>query len=325
MRLILALLFTVMGGAALIQDARGQTITQTCSNGTQSYSIGSVQISTPCPAAVTYTGPGDLDASIRWFYSFRALSQAVASGGTTKSAHLIRASDSHACDVLIATTGGLGNTASCGTGGDNGQSASAFCNATSCTFTWYDQTVNGINTTANSAAPSMTFNAINSTLPCGTLNGSTQGLKATDTSAVQPFTMVAVSQRSGAFTTQSRIIDNRGGGTGSFLQYFSTASKTIVFSGSFGSSITASDSAFHAIQYIANSAGGGSFENVDGTSTSSSGGSNGTSGQIGIGDDQAGDAPLTGLICEAWQSTAAYSSGLQSSIHNNISAYYGTP
>lgn len=73
-----------------------------------------------------YTGPGDVVAGATAWYGLRAYSAAVAATGTQKAVKIRRASDDHLCDVLIATSGLLGNTANCGTGGDNGQSVAAF-------------------------------------------------------------------------------------------------------------------------------------------------------------------------------------------------------
>lgn len=72
-----------------------------------------------------YVGPGDLAARQGW-YGLRAYSAAVAAPGTNTAVSLIRVADSHTCDILIATTGHVGNTVNCSTGGDNGQSAAAW-------------------------------------------------------------------------------------------------------------------------------------------------------------------------------------------------------
>ncbi len=76
--------------------------------------------------AVGYQGAGDVASSWQTWFGLRAFSSAVAVTGTTVALNIKRLSDNHTCDVLIATTGGLGNTTNCSTGTDNGQAVSSF-------------------------------------------------------------------------------------------------------------------------------------------------------------------------------------------------------
>lgn len=68
---------------------------------------------------VAYTGAMD-QVTYLAFYALRAGSAAIAAAGTQKIVNLRRASDTHTCDVIVATSGNLGLTANCSTGGDDG-------------------------------------------------------------------------------------------------------------------------------------------------------------------------------------------------------------
>lgn len=101
-------------------------------------------------ACVSYTGPGDLVSGAVAWWGIRGYACANTSG-STKAINIKRASDSETCDVLINSSGQLGNTTGC-SGADNGVSTVTFCNATTCTIPkWYDQSGNGRDVTNNSA------------------------------------------------------------------------------------------------------------------------------------------------------------------------------
>jgi Alpha-L-arabinofuranosidase B, catalytic len=97
-------------------------------------------------------------------YSLRACSVAWATA-SGKLVEIKRASDSHTCDVLAATAGGFGLTANCSSGGDAGQTASAFCTSTTCTvIDFYDQSGNSLDANVVEHAPTLASTA--STLRC---------------------------------------------------------------------------------------------------------------------------------------------------------------
>lgn len=72
-----------------------------------------------------YTGILDIFAGADACFSLRSCSAAYATG-SNPAINVRRGTDSHLCDILITSAGAVGNTANCGTGGDNGQSATAF-------------------------------------------------------------------------------------------------------------------------------------------------------------------------------------------------------
>lgn len=81
---------------------------------------------TPHTTSVTFTSLGDIQSGWTSFYSCgQAYSSAYATSNG-KMCSLVRASDSHTCDILAASGGGPGLTANCSTGGDNGQTLFAW-------------------------------------------------------------------------------------------------------------------------------------------------------------------------------------------------------
>lgn len=78
-------------------------------------------------SAPTYQGPGDLVSGATVWVGLRAYSQAVAATGTQKSVNVRRVTDNVACDILIATNGGLGlTTATCNSSTQGGLTPQAF-------------------------------------------------------------------------------------------------------------------------------------------------------------------------------------------------------
>ena len=222
----------------------------------------------------TYTGPGDVVASAVVWYGFRAYSSAVASGGTQKVTNIRRSSDNHTCDLLIATTGGLGNTANCSTGGDNGQTAASFCASTNCwVATTYDQS--GGNNCSGSPCDLSQATAANQpqflqtgcssgSLPCMQRTvGAAASVSGTAPAQTAPQSFSAVwdlyNAANSDFVCASQTTPNG----------FNVASGAARVLGSGGGpSGTAANSAWHAVTGVLS--GASSFVNVDGTQTTGS-------------------------------------------------------
>lgn len=116
-RFVLALLVSLIGWPALAAD------------------LGETLMGVSSSFAPSYVGPGDLKTYTFWA-GLQAYSAAVAATGTQKSVNVRRVTDSVACDVLIATTGLLGNTvATCNSSTQGGISPFAFA-GTDATGTW---------------------------------------------------------------------------------------------------------------------------------------------------------------------------------------------
>lgn len=238
-----------------------------------------------------YTGPGDIKSGATWFHGNRAYSAAVAATGTQKAKNIRRA-DTHTCDVLIATTGFLGNTANCSTPGDNGQTEAAFCNATTCSnVTWYDQTGNSVPVTQSTVAnqPSITQSCLGSS-SCLSFNAAGPSFmnNVLVTTLGTTYTFAHVSRRTGAFTTTGVILSMQFGGQGADF-YGATVNTMQTFSGNTGS-VTAADSTWHAEATIVN--GASSFMCLDGTCTSVNAGTTATGTQLSIGSQP----PATGTL-----------------------------
>jgi hypothetical protein len=110
------------------------------------------------PVAPTgYQGVGDKASGWNaWYSCVRAYNAAFATGSNA-SCNLSRASDSHTCDVLIATSGTWGITANCTPSGDNGTAVATWCAATTCSVVeMYDQTGNGNHQLQSTAANQFT-------------------------------------------------------------------------------------------------------------------------------------------------------------------------
>jgi hypothetical protein len=97
----------------------------------------------------SFVGPGNVLTGWAVWGGNRAFTTAAANAHN-QIMRIIRTSDSHICDVLAATSGAMGNTGNCTTGGDNGTLWTTWCAATTCeidtsgnTFV-YDQSGSGI-------------------------------------------------------------------------------------------------------------------------------------------------------------------------------------
>lgn len=278
-------------------------------------------------APVGYQGPLDVyNTGTRGCFSLRACSAALAAIGTTVSARLIRNGDSEYCDILIATSGGLGNTTSCVGGSDNGISASSFCagaSSSSCqVIRVVDQTgtVGPLVTAAGNALstgnPTIVFTGCTSgSLPCVKfVRASTQYLEQTTTmsTTAQPTSYSVVGVRTASFTSLNGLVSTFDNSTpGQTFLYNNAANQVVLDCGSsLSSGVTASDSTWHAFTAVCN--GASSYVSVDGTQTTT--GSTGTSSNgnvllVGI-EDLSVDQHLDGMWVETimWAGNAIPSS-----------------
>lgn len=137
---------------------------------------------TPHTTSVTFSSLGDIQSGWTSFYSCgQAYSLAYATSNG-KMCNLVRASDSHTCDILAASGGGPGLTANCSTGGDNGQTlfawdtvvTTASCSAAGTTLTCTGATATPASSTvisgANIAQPEYLISGCSFTGGAGTCN-----------------------------------------------------------------------------------------------------------------------------------------------------------
>lgn len=273
----------------------------------------------------TYTGIGD-QASYFVYYGVRAYSQAVALTGTQKAFNVSRASDSHTCDILIATTGDLGNTINCSTAADNGQTWTAFGASTTLTVaTWYDQ-VNGGSCDATTLTGGFTLVSLNG-LPAvysgAGVNVTIQSGSSCLEFLAQPYTISAVAERNGNFTTENDIAAGIFSGSSTAFGFFFSAgaNTTAQYAGSVGANVTTADSVFHAMQAVFN--GALSSINIDGVTTGSlnPGTSNlGSNFQIGSNGGRA----ETVYYREVAMALGGQNAATQAAVCHNQFNYFGT-
>lgn len=126
-------------------------------------------------AAAGYTGPGDIVSGATAFYGLRAYNAAYAAT-PGKSVNVRRASDNVACDINVATTGGLGlTTATCNSSTQGGITYSAFVGTdatASCTIAGTSAACTGASATIHVGDP---VTGVGITNPCvvTATNGST--------------------------------------------------------------------------------------------------------------------------------------------------------
>ncbi len=283
---------------------------------------------TSAAAPPSYTGPGDVVSGATVFYSCTRAYNNSWAAGTGKLCSILRQSDNHTCDILSTTGGDIGLTANCSTGADNGSTAVSFCNATTCeVHIAYDQSGNAVDANDIESVPLLGFSCFGS-LPCVVPSVGNTGLVSTATiSVAQPFTHSFVAERISHFTAFNTVVGcGNATGTANGVQsgFSSTASTVLLFAGTVVTQGTANDSVNHAIQNVYNGASS-SVKIDDGAPTGSlnPGAANCDSGSSNqFAEFASGGNPMFGDIGEAILYPSGLSSGNQTSLCHNQSAYY---
>lgn len=194
--------------------------------------------------AASYSGPGDVNSGATAWWGLRAYSAAQADG-THAAVNIRRASDTQTCDVLLTTSGDLGNTTAC-SGAANGTAFATFCAATTCTIvTWYDQPGAGANnfTQATVAKQDTLILSCLGAKACARRSAG-QNYSATGSSIPVSFTLSLVANRTGATSSEGDIFI--GGGANGF--YFDPTPGMVSYFNAGGVTAPASDTAWHAMQ-----------------------------------------------------------------------------
>jgi lysophospholipase L1-like esterase len=217
--------------------------------------------------AQTYVGPIDASGvAAAHCYALRACSAAYATAGGN-AITIQRASDNTTLNVAVLSNGNL-NTAA----------AVTFCASTTCTITtWFDQ-VGTANETQSTVADqaALTFNCINSTLPCAVYTGGQQYSAAIATIAA-PWTLATVAIRTSGTGFQSNIDASSGGNLA-----FNDAANSALFSfGPSSFSAAATDNVWHSMQ--ASGAAGNLILEIDGVGTTNTGTPSSNSGSLMLG------------------------------------------
>ena len=273
-------------------------------------------------ATPTYVGLIDVAASPLILYSLRAGSAAIAAAGTQKLINLRNGTTVETCDVLVATSGGLGLTANCSSTG-NGQTVAAWLGAATGYFTkWYDQSGHGNDVSQATAAnqPSLNQSCVNS-LPCAVFAGSQYLTVALGAGVSQPFTWTGVFERTATFSVTQNIY-SWGNPPLSAVQFYNSPNTGLFNIGGTSFSFTMSDSVWHSTQAIANAAS--SVVAVDGTTTSGTVASGPTPTATAIGTRGGGASnSFWGNLTEVAYWSGALS-GNGSAVCHNERLYYGT-
>lgn len=271
-------------------------------------------------AAPTYTGPGDIVSFTAW-WGVRAYSGAIVTAGTQALVNLSRASDSHTCDIIVSGTGGLGNTANCSTGGDNGTAVATWCSATTCSVTEaYDQTGNGNNVVQATGAnrPALVF-------VCG--SGATRCFQITASTALLASSS-NFTPASGKVSITAAYLDNSvAGGFRALAQNgsnnrLSPTNTTVVLTGGTSGSIaaTAGGSSYHSVNAVMD--GVSSVVNVDGTETTGTVTGNTTAGAIQFANANGTGATARSILEGGFLDNADFTGTQRTNLCKNTQAYY---
>lgn len=272
-----------------------------------------------------YQGPGDITSGAIAFYSVgRAYNAAYAAAQSPLADIVDTATGLATCTIKVGTNGFANLTATvCPTSAPT-VNIVTFCTVmhVGCSITkLYDQTGNGNDVVQSGTnGPTLAFNAQNG-LPCAAGNGNGINIKTVG-NVVQaaPFTRMAVVERTGNVTTRQDIIDS----VSPTRLAFTNSANSVTINNGATVSLSATDSAFHAL--IAVASGTAPLFAVDSSVTisTSSNGTTSLSGPLSVMNSVAAGQPLTnGFMCEAGIWPADLNSSYQVMLANMRSAIYG--
>lgn len=258
----------------------------------------------PVAAVSSYTGPLDVvSGGVVWYAVDRCGSGSYAG---------------NVADIWDSATGSTTETlVTCTAGGVIHETINAL--ATTCSGgcrvkTLYDQVGTNcsggacnLTQATNASRPTATANALGSKY-CATLTASTTMAAAAGTQIAQGWTGSTVGEGTG---TAIDLLNGEGGVNGNAQLIMSgTSAQQDFFAGSVAN-FTATGSAFHAIQWIANGASSNVY--VDGSSTSVSPGTDPVGTAIGMNNQQTG----AGVFCEGGFWSGNFNSTQQANMNTN--------
>lgn len=198
------------------------------------------------PPASSYTGPGDVQATV-WYYALRALTSATRGNKLVNVCTTISTVDTCADMFSDATTGALVITTIGG----------AACNTGTQPYnikTWYELNGTGADQTQATVATRAVLSSCTGATTGANFAGSQVYATAGNFTQAQAFETVCAASRTGAFTTQQNCWENLAGSvqTG----WFTSANQAYIFGAGGGGvvTITASDSACHTVESLYNGA-----------------------------------------------------------------------
>lgn len=229
-----------------------------------------------------YVGLGNILSSVTAFYGVRAFTAdyAIRRG---PAFDLRRASDNATLTVEFLPNGSL----------NRGRVANWVRSSSALIVQAYDQTGNGNHITQSTAGnqPTLILSATPNGRPCMRFGGSPFRLSSTTTISIsQPWMLSAVAKRTSG--TSNSWIASR---ASVWAAGMSSANNSALFAGSLATA-SATDAAYHSLQYNANGASSNIY--VDGAATGVSPGVVGVSNPFSVGADTTPASFLTGDICE---------------------------
>lgn len=261
--------------------------------------------------ASAYVGPGDIRSGAKLWYGFRGYSAAY-STGSNPCCDIVRASDSTTQTINILSNGAI----------DLATAVAFLAATTGVVSKLYDQSGGGLHLTQSTSAqrPTFALNVSGSHPALRFVRASSQSLiNATGLTQAQPVTVVAASSRTGNNTSTGVVIGN---GTTSDYYYNNAPNTVAMYNGTSAVTATASDAAFHVLQWITNNADQSSIT-VDSTTTNTGDpGSGGFSGQLYMGSDAIPDL-LTADVFEAGVWSGVSSGAQLTSMYGNVHTYWG--
>jgi hypothetical protein len=253
-------------------------------------------------AAPSYQGPGDIASGAIAFYSTgRAYNAAYATAKSSLADLVDTATGLLTCTLKVGTNGYADlTTVYCPTLVPVSNVVTWCTTVGGCSVTkLYDQTGTGNHVLQATLAnmPALTFNAQNG-LPCAAGTG-TSSLNLSTAGAISqnaPYSLTAVAERTGSFTTVQRILRN-GTTNAASLAYGGSANMITTNNGT-SVSLTASDNAFHAFLVVASvSAPLFAVDSSANTSTASNG-TTALSTNQNVMASSTNAAILSGFFCE---------------------------
>jgi hypothetical protein len=283
-----------------------------------------------------YQGPGDIVAAGAW-YGLRAYNNVLANAGATTTPVIdVRGATTATSCTIFLLGNGTGNLdlTTAGSGSVGNQcllGATTFCTVTntSCTVSKiYDQSSGLLCTTScplsqgtTGAQPTLTFNCINTSLPCLTGAGGQGLINSSFSSSIgTPNTQASVASRTGAFTSTGAITSTAGA---QFRFTTSTNTVQIVTTGA-TLNATAADSAAHAFMAVTFASGTNSVIYVDNTATSGNLTTAGSNKILAIMMNYVGGENMTGYWMEGGLWETNLTSGNASSMCHNQFTYWAT-
>lgn len=190
---------------------------------------------------------------------------------------------------------------------------------------WYDQSGAGANLIQATASAQPSLNtgnaAFNGRPTAAFVRANAQKLLATISAAAQPYTVLAVAERTGNTTLQQLVYFGVTGGTSE--GGFSNAANTVYTYAGATRTATASDSVAHALGWVLN--GASSQIIVDQSASTVNPGTNGLSTSFQVGASTGTTQALDGDLAEIVFWNSALGSGTWTTIQAGEKTYFGTP